>query len=276
MRVLRRRVWVVLLASGLFVPVLRPGAVEAAWLRPAPVTNSCFYFAQITDTHWGVKGGLAMTRRAVEAINKLPVDLAFVAHTGDIFADTIHDAAVAREGLEIMRGLKAPVYYIPGNHDILEGETEATERLFVKYFGKVGAKVEVRGVLCLFTTSELGDGDERIPSHVQQDWLDRNVTKDERRPVLVFVHRPPVADRLNAKTTEEWGEDKYPRWERLFEAHPQIKAMISGHLHRDELHWIGAVPVYVSSSVASFWDRRPSVRLYKFESGRLTYWTIYL
>lgn len=238
--------------------------------------GKALFFVQITDTHWGAKGGLALTRKAVEAINALPVDVAFVVHTGDVFADTIYKEPVVNEGLEAMRGLKAPVYYLPGNHDLLEGDTKETERLFEKYFGKVSTKVEIRGVLCLFMCSELRDGDERTPAKAQQDWIDRAIAKDERRPVLVFVHRPPVADRIKARTAEEWGYELHPRWERLFREHPQVKAMVTGHLHRDELHWIGEVPIYVASSLASFWDRQPSVRLYKFEAGRLAYWTIYL
>jgi 3',5'-cyclic AMP phosphodiesterase CpdA len=242
----------------------------------AEESGNAWYFAQISDTHWGVKGGVVLTRRAVEAINKLPVDIAFVVHTGDVFADTIRKEDVVKEGLEVMRELRAPVYYIPGNHDIPPGDTRETEALFVKHFGKVSSKAEVRGVLCLFMNSELRDGDERTPARAQQDWIDRAVTRDEQRPVLVFMHRPPVADRINAKTIEDWGEEWHPRWKRLLDEHPQIKAMVAGHFHRDELHWIGGVPIYVASSVASFWDRQPSVRLYKYEGGRLSYWTIYL
>lgn len=262
---------------GLVLWVSRVGLAEGA--RPdtgAPATQSGFYFVQITDTHWGVKGGVALTRRAVEAINQLPLDIAFVVHTGDILADTIFDEGVVREGLDVMRKLKAPVYYLPGNHDILQGKTRETERLFVGYFGKSSAKVEIRGVLCLFLCSETRDGDDRTTAMAQQDWIERALKKDETRPVLLFTHRPPVADRIDAKTVEEWGREYHPRWRRLFESRPQIKAMVSGHFHRDELHWIGNVPVYVGSSVASFWERQPSVRLYKFEDGRLTYWTIYL
>jgi 3',5'-cyclic AMP phosphodiesterase CpdA len=258
--------------ASLFFVVLAASACFAA----ETVSSSGLFFVQITDTHWGAKGGVALTRRAVEAVNALPVEVAFVVHTGDILADTIRKESVVNEGLAVMRGLKAPVYYLPGNHDILEGETKETERLFVKYFGKVSSKVEIRGVLCLFMCSELRDGDERTQARAQQDWIDHAITKDERRPVLVFVHRPPVADRIKARTIEEWGDESYPRWERLFREHPQIKAMVTGHLHRDELHWIGEVPIYVASSLASFWERQPTARLYKFEAGRLTYWTIYL
>lgn len=234
-----------------------------------------FYFAQISDTHWGARGTIGITRKAVAALNKLPVKLAFVVHTGDIFADTIRDEGVVREGLQAMRSLKGPVYYLPGNHDLLDGDRDVTELAFGKAFGPLQRTVEVQGVLCLFLCSEMQEDGERDAGKVRK-WIEDNVAKDEKRQVLVFLHRPPVADCLAAKTREEWGEESHPRWEKLFKARPQVKALVSGHLHRDELHWIGPVPVYVASSVAPFWNRQPSVRLYKFEAGRLTYWTIYL
>lgn len=261
-------------ALAVLAAILLAGMARAA--EEARVAGGGFYFAQITDTHWAAKGTVGLTRKAVAAINKLPVDVEFVVHTGDIFADSIRDEGVVREGLQAMRALKAPVYYVPGNHDLLEGAREETERLFRKHFGDVAGKVEIRGVLCLFLCTELAGDDDRAAGQVQREWILEQVGRGERRPVLIFLHRPPVADRLAATTRAEWGEEFHPRWARLFESRPQIKALVSGHLHRDELHWIGAVPVYVASSLAPFWERQPSVRLYKYENGKLTYWTIYL
>lgn len=249
----------------------------SSWLQAAQAGRSGdgFYFAQISDTHWGARGTIGITRKAVAALNKLPVKLAFVVHTGDICADTIQEEGIVREGLQAMRSLKAPVYYLPGNHDLLDGDREGTESAFCKSFGPLQRTVEVRGVLCLFLCSEMQEDGERDARKVRK-WIESNVGKEEKRQVLVFLHRPPVADRLAAETREEWGEESHPLWEKLFKARPQIKALVSGHLHRDELHWIGEVPVYVASSVAPFWNRQPSVRLYKYEAGRLTYWTLYL
>ncbi len=251
-----------------------PPRLDAADPRGAA---DCFYFAQITDTHWGARGTIGITRKAVAALNKIPVKLSFVVHTGDIFADTIRDEGVMREGLQAMRSLKAPVYYLPGNHDLLEGDREETELVFSKSFGPLQRVIEVNGVLCLFLCSEVSEEEGgKAAGKVQRKWIEDNIGKDEKRRVLVFLHRPPVADRLAARTREEWGEESHPQWEKLFQMRPQIQALVSGHLHRDELHWIGAVPVYVASSVAPFWNRQPSVRLYRYEAGRLSYWTIYL
>ena len=84
-------------------------------------------------------------------------------------------------------------------------------------------------------------------------------------------------DLLAEGDASAWNRESYhPRWARLFNEQPEIKAVVAGHLHRDELHWIGSVPIYVASSLARFWDRQPSFRLYEYRDGKLGYWTIYL
>jgi 3',5'-cyclic AMP phosphodiesterase CpdA len=236
-----------------------------------------FYFAQITDTHWGALDGLAQTRKAVTALNRLPMRLEFVVHTGDVFADSIRNERVVQEGLEAMQALRAPVYYVPGNHDILKDAPEDTTRLFRMYFGEVNSRVEVRGVLCLFVCTELLPGDSRSPAQAQRETLAELTRGIGGHPTLVFMHRPPVSDRLDpARRGDSAEEGGVGQWDAVLESAPGIKAVIAGHLHRDELHWIGRTPVYVAAPVARFWERQPSVRLYEYEDGRLQYWTIYL
>jgi UDP-2,3-diacylglucosamine pyrophosphatase LpxH len=55
-----------------------------------------------------------------------------------------------------------------------------------------------------------------------------------------------------------------------------VKAVITGHFHRDELHWVGGRPVFAAPPVAGYWGRQASFRLYEYRDGRLSYRTIYL
>ncbi len=236
-----------------------------------------FFFAQITDTHWGAGDTVALTRTAVAMMNRLPVKLEFVVHTGDMLADRIGDERTVREGLDAMKSIKAPVYYVPGNHDILAVDAERTAKLFTQYFGPVNGRLEVKGVVCLFVCTESLDGDTRNLGRIQREWVEGQLKGMGGRPVLMFMHKPPVRDMLTEGSPSDWQKDDYhPQWKRLFDEHPEIKAVVAGHLHRDELHWIGSVPIHVASSLAPFWDRQPSFRLYEYRNGRLGYWTIYL
>jgi predicted MPP superfamily phosphohydrolase len=265
-----RYVWKLALYGLLLVPWSR-GEEQAA-----PRPNDGFYFVQITDTHWGALDGVALTRRAVAAVNGLPVKVEFVVHTGDILADRIRDERIVNDGLDALKGLAAPLFFVPGNHDILRDDHAATARLFEKYFGAMGGRTVVKGVVCLFGSTEWPKDPASTPAQAECDWIEKSLGAQEQRPVLVFQHRPPVRDLLAKTAVPADNEMSHPRWQGLFEEHPQIKALITGHLHRDELHWIGQVPIYVSSALARFWDRQPSFRLYKYEHGRLEYWTLYI
>ena len=66
-------------------------------------------FVHFTDLHH--KGDRHYLQSVVNTINDLKPD--FVCFTGDI----VEDAEFLLESLELMRGIRAPLYGIPGNHD---------------------------------------------------------------------------------------------------------------------------------------------------------------
>lgn len=239
--------------------------------------SDSFYFVQVSDPHWGARDGVSLTRRVVEMVNTLPVEVEFVVVTGDLFSDSIRNEKVVMDGLEAMRGLKRPVFYVPGNHDIVKADIAGTTKLFERYFGPLNRATEIKGVLCLFLSTELGEGESRSPGQVQRDWLAQQMDSVKRRkPVLIFMHRPPIRDLLNGSDGEvSWDEPYDLRWEELFVRHPEVKAVFAGHFHRDEVEWIGDVPVYVAGALARFWDRQPSFRLYRYQAGRVNYWELY-
>ncbi|MBA4387196.1 MAG: hypothetical protein C0404_04390, partial [Verrucomicrobia bacterium] len=76
--------------------------VASGALRADPSAGTNFYFVQITDTHWGSREGLEVTKRVVELVNNLPFKVEFVAHTGDITADQISNTNIVSEGLRSM------------------------------------------------------------------------------------------------------------------------------------------------------------------------------
>jgi hypothetical protein len=236
-----------------------------------------FYFVQISDLHWGARDGVALTRRTVEAVNALSVKVEFVAVTGDLFSDSIKKEAVLNDGLEAMKGLKAPVYYVPGNHDILKTDLAVTTKLFEKNFGALNRKVEIRGVTCLFLCTELLEGETRSPGQVQRTWVEDTLGSGRgKKLVLVFMHRPPIRDLINGSDgAVSWDDPFDPRWETLFGKYPEIKGVFAGHFHRDELRWIGQVPVFVAPALARFWDRQPTFRLYELKDGKMNYWNLY-
>ncbi len=238
--------------------------------------TSSFYFVQISDTHWGAKDGIAMTRSAVALINKLPVQVEFVAITGDLFADSIRNEKIVGEGVAALKGLKFPVYCVPGNHDLIQDDFERTQSLFEDYFGPINRKVIIKGVACLFLCTEMPRGETRSAWQIERANIEEMIGAS-LAPILIFIHRPPVRDLLVSGSADagKWGEVTDPSWNRLFAEYPGIKGVFAGHFHRDETIWIGEVPVYVAPALARFWDRQPAFRLYEYKAGHINYWTLY-
>ena len=95
---------------------------DALWIEPSAIKTR---FVQIThdrpthrlvqfsDTHH--KGDRAYLVEAVATINGLSPD--FVCFTGDL----VEQAHFAPEALEILKGIKSPLYGVPGNHDYTSG-----------------------------------------------------------------------------------------------------------------------------------------------------------
>ena len=266
------------LRSWLVLVVILAGGCAPARESDKPVAagGTHFYFVQISDTHWGAKDGMAMTRSAVEMIRKLPVRIEFVAVTGDLFADSIRNEQLVRDGVEVLKGAKVPVYCVPGNHDILQDDFARTQALFDESFGVKEQKKMIHGVACLFLDSEISPGEKRSAWQIERATIE-TLIGDSKAPVLIFLHRPPVRDVLGNEGNGpgSWDEVADSRWLRLFEKYQGIKGVFAGHYHRDQMIWIGAVPVYAAPALARFWDRQPSFRLYEYQDGRINYWTLY-
>jgi predicted MPP superfamily phosphohydrolase len=92
--------------------VLEPDWVKITRLRLTdgePVHR----FVHFSDLHH--KGDRAHTRAVVEMINSLSPD--FVCFTGDL----LEEAKFLPETLELLSGIKSPLYGVPGNHDYDSG-----------------------------------------------------------------------------------------------------------------------------------------------------------
>ncbi len=259
----------------LWLAVFPPPGVRADPPAPRAESGTRFYFVQITDTHFGERDHLERTRKLVEQINRLPFEIACVVHTGDIFADNITDAGVRDAGLGVLRGLRAPLHLLPGNHDILQKDLERTAAAYTRSVGPLLRAVEYHGIVFVLAYTEplaLGfalDGYEPLRE------LEAALARAAGKPIILFHHRPAVDDYYEFATSPGWGGSARADLEKLLAAH-DVKAVITGHFHRDELHWVGGRPVFAAPPVAAYWGRQAGFRLYEYRDGRLGYRTIYL
>jgi UDP-2,3-diacylglucosamine pyrophosphatase LpxH len=108
----------------------------------------------------------------------------------------------------------------------------------------------------------------------QKQWIEHSLSRLKDEQVLLFHHQPSVQDFYLNKVHESWPEIMRNYWSDLLNKY-QVEAVIAGHFHRDEHHFLGEVPLFVSPSIAGFWGRQASYRIYHYQKGKLTYQTVY-
>lgn len=246
------------------------------WLGvEAGAATSHFYFVQITDTHFGQAQHETYVRQAIEEINNLPLPIACVLHTGDIATDNLDDGKTASLATQVMSLARAPVHYTPGNHDILPKRLDATLAAYTNHFGPLATRHEYHGVVFLGVYTEPLDRGFTVPGYDPLAWLARELDAAGDRPVIIYHHIPVADDFYKNKMHPGWPAESRAAWEKTINR-PNVVAVLSGHFHRAELHWIGNVPEYVGAPTAGYWNRQPSYRIYEYRDGKLGYRTRHL
>lgn len=236
------------------------------------VVDNHFYFVQITDTHYD---HYDRTRKAVEMINNLPMPIKFVVHTRDITMNNIEDEEIVDSALSEMKKISVPVYYVPGNHDILPDKLDSTKKIYIDNFGPLASQAEYDGVLFLFIYTEPLTMKFKVDGYEPFKQLEKYLKESNGKPVIVFHHTSSADDFYNNAMHTVWPKDVRDRWVKLLNEY-NVKAVIAGHFHRDEHYWLGNVPLYISSSIASYWGRQGTFRIYEYRDGKISYRTQYI
>lgn len=259
-------------------PVLGLILLMLAACQTAPVGDpppGGFFFVQITDTHFGSGDNFARGERVAEAVNRLPMPIEFVVHTGDITMERLDDPQVMARTREVLGRFHPPLFTIPGNHDLVRERHAVLLPLYREWFGELVTTHWVKGVWVVNFYAEPAARDFPVPGYDPLAALERALRQADGRPVLLFQHTPPVGGFFRNQIRAGWPPAQRARWEALVKAY-NVKAVFAGHFHKDELHWIGDVPLFVAPPVADGWGRQATYRIYEYRDGRLSYRTQYL
>lgn len=193
-------------------------------------------FAQVADSHFisGDKYRTEVLKSTVESINK-EKGLAFVVFTGDNL-DSPKEQYLP-EFVQIINKLDVPYYIVIGNHDVFKNnglskkhylEIVKENNCFYKYkkpnyvFKKDG-----------FVFVVVDGAKEVIPGSVgyyKEDtlkWLDKQLTKHSKEPVVILQHFPLVSTKI-IPSHEVYKKTKYLD---LLDKHDNVVAIVAGHLH---------------------------------------------
>jgi len=236
-----------------------------------------WYFVQITDTHYGRAIHSNRVAQAITQINALDPAPLFVIHTGDFASDNLNNATAAAISNDFAQ-IKFPVYKVPGNHDILPRRLDETLNTYTNYLAPLSFRVETNGVQFLFLYTETLRRNIKIPDYDPIGWLAAQLNAHPKMPAVVVHHAPVAADFYNGKFNESWAPEPTRIWNDTINTNGNVKAVICGHFHREELHFNdNGIPTYVSAGIAQFWMRQGSFRIYRYDDkGNLSYSTVYI
>ncbi len=193
--------------------------------------------------------------RAIAAVNAAHVDLVLIA--GDLTENG--NRTELRDFRRQLRKLAAPVWYVPGNHDIggklIPGKTNKNDithqrlrgferRMGPSWFVRVQKDVRVVGV----NGSLLGSG--FAEEAAMWTTLSNALATPTNLPTLLLIHYPLFTEKLDEPGGVYWNVEPGPRQRLLALIHRGgVRAVLSGHLHREILHrqdgilWVTTPPV---------------------------------
>ncbi len=213
-----------------------------------------FHFAVLSDRAGGVNQ--EAFQKVVEEIKLMGPD--FIITVGDLADNGEEDQY--KQAMEIMKTVKVPVYYAPGNNDIVDAETA---KLFKKYTGRdpyYSFNYQNSHFIIL--------DNSRCETYAQMDttqkiWLAKDLERNKNKEnIYVVMHKPFWADGINAKK-----EDKMHK---LFTKY-NVKAVFTGHWHQYAHDKFDKTDYYlVGSSGAGFGKPNDSLGMfYQFLWGRV-------
>lgn len=179
--------------------------------------------------------------RAIAAVNAANVDLVLLA--GDLTENgTRREFSDLRKALS---SLKAPVWFVPGNHDLggklMPGKTNKNEvsrqrvRNFERALGPTWFVREHAGVRVVGVNgSILGSG---FPEEGAM-WagLSNALSAAASTPTLMLIHYPPFTEKPDEPGGVYWNVEPGPRKRLLGLVQTgKVGAVLSGHLHREIL-----------------------------------------
>ena len=254
------------MASG----VLKGTPLEAS-AHGAAKMNGGLRFVQISDSHIGFDKPAntdvtATLRAAIAKIKASPEQPSFVLHTGDLTHlskpsefDTLQ---------QLMSELSLPVFYVPGEHDVLADDGKS----FLQRYGKgtLGAgwhSFDKDGVhfIGLVNVVDLKAGGLGTLGRDQLEWLEKDVKHlKSSTPIVVFAHIPL----WSVYPEWGWGTDDSAQALAYLKRFGSV-SVLNGHIHQVMQKVEGHVSFHTAMSTA-FPQPAPGMRAVSgTDEGRL-------
>src|SRR6202047_4202368 len=209
-------------------------------------------FVQISDSHIGFNKDAnpdvtATLRAAIAKIHALPQAPSFVLHTGDLTHlskpeefDTLQQE---------LTGIGAPVFYVPGEHDVLnDNGKQYLERFGKNTKGAGWYSFDQVGVhfIGLVNVVDLKAGGMGALGAEQLEWLEGDVKRlKSSTPIVVFAHIPL----WSVYPEWGWGTDDSAQALAYLKKFGSV-TVLNGHIHQTMQKVEGNVTFHTAASTA--------------------------
>jgi Icc protein len=185
---------------------------------------------QITDSHilpdpearfYGVDSAASL-RAVIEQANRAPFDL--VLFTGDLAQDPVPQSY--RRLADLCAGLRAPCYWLPGNHDSPELARRILEQTPLSHEAVIRAGGWL--IVCLDSTVPGSAGGSL--SEEQLGLLERTLSRHPSLPTLIALHHHPVP--CGSAWMDTMILDNADAFFAVLRRRPQVRIILHGHTHQ--------------------------------------------
>jgi 3',5'-cyclic AMP phosphodiesterase CpdA len=216
-----------------------------------------FLLAQLSDPHLGAdrEAGVdpaASLEAVVGAVGRLPTPVDAILVSGDL-ADhgSAAEYSLARE---LLGRVGVPVHVLPGNHDDRVALREAFD-LPGEGDEPIDYAVDLGPLRLVVIDSTVPREDHGDFTAARLDLLGDELAAAPETPTIVAMHHPPLTTSI-----ADWDRVNLSREQRRALAaaiapHPQVRAIVGGHLHRIAASTLAGRPVI--SAPSTYIQARP-------------------
>ena len=181
-----------------------------------------------------------------------------------------------------------PLHWVPGNHDVTEDYTHATNRAIARYrqrFGQDRYAFQHRNVSFIALNSSVIQHPSQVPEEYEANltFLEAELTAAKMRQsahTIIFSHHPWFLVSPDDDAPEQrWMMIPPDRRARLIElsAEAGVSAVFSGHTHRDQIGRAGSIEMVQTTAVGCPLGDEPSgFRVVRVYEDRLEHETVSL
>jgi plastocyanin/predicted phosphodiesterase len=238
------------MSSGVLKGMPLVGLAEGA--GTARAAGGGLQFVQISDSHIGFDKPAntdvtATLRAAVAKIKAAPEQPSFLLHTGDL--THLSKPAEFDTLQQVLSELSMPVFYVPGEHDVLEDDGNSYLQRFGK--GTQGAgwqSFDKNGVhfIGLVNVVNLKAGGLGSLGKEQLEWLEKDVKRlKSSTPIVVFAHIPL----WSVYPEWGWGTDDSAQALSYLKRFGSV-SVLNGHIHQVMQKVEGHITFHTAMSTA--------------------------